>query len=276
MPVQSIRGAMLSHVGAVRSNNEDRVAYILPKAGDPAALQGALFLVADGMGGHAAGELASQIAAATVCRHYYTEDGSVPDVLAKCFSEANNAIRLQSIVEPEYAGMGTTCTAIAVRDGLAYLGHVGDSRAYIRRDGALHQVSPDHTLVAQLVRDGSLTQEEANVHPDRNVIIKALGTRAEVEPTIWSDGLRLRAGDILVLCSDGLSDMVDSAQIDAAIVSASPLDACEALIDAALKAGGYDNVSVGVFVFEPESQEVLRPDRATRKIEAAPLADPLA
>ncbi len=259
---------MLSHMGLVRSNNEDKVAFVLPKDGDREASHGAILLVADGMGGHAAGEIASQIATEIVCKRYYSDHAPVAEVLARCFSEANDAIRSGSLAHPDYAGMGTTCTVIAIRNGLAYLGHVGDSRAYLGRDGALHQISPDHTLVAQLVQAGSLTQEEADVHPDRNVIVKALGTRSEVEPTIWTEGLPVRVGDVFVLCSDGLSDLVDSAAINAAIIGQSPFDACESLIAAALRAGGYDNVSVGVFVIEGERPEVVRPDRPTRKVEA--------
>jgi len=264
---------MLSHVGAVRSGNEDMVAYVLPRRDDPAQRRGALLLVADGMGGHAAGEVASRIAADTIRAHYYEADGSVPEALERCFALANEAIYRQSLSDPDCAGMGTTCTAIAVQHGQAYLAHVGDSRAYIMRDGELHQISLDHTLVAELVRQGSLTEQEAAASPDRNVIVKALGTRPAVEPYCWTEGMALRAGDRLILCSDGLSDLVDAVAIKQIVGGGDPPEACQALIDAALQAGGYDNISVGVFVIAEDAAEQPRQERPTRKVEAAPLAD---
>jgi protein phosphatase len=262
----TLTGAMLSHPGAVRSHNEDSVAYVLP-SGDHALRRGALMLVADGMGGHAAGEIASQIAAETIRQQFYLAEGPVPDVLAHCFSAANTAIHQRSLDDAECSGMGTTCTAVAVRGCHAYLAHVGDSRAYLLRDGALLQLSDDHTLVAQLMRDGVLTEAEAAASPDRNVIVKALGTRSEVAPDIWDEGLELCLGDRLVLCSDGLSDCIDDETIGTIVRQHCPFEACNALIEAALQCGGHDNISVGVFaIVETEPQ---RPDRPTRRIQVA-------
>jgi serine/threonine protein phosphatase PrpC len=263
---------MLTHVGAVRSINEDTVAYVLPRNNDPLARQGALLVVADGMGGHAAGEVASKIAAETILWHYYDGDGPTPKVLTHCFAMANDAIHQRSLTDPDCAGMGTTCTAIAVLEDQAYLAHVGDSRAYILRNGELHQLSVDHTLVAELVRQGVLTEQEAALSPDRNVIVKALGTRPEVEPYVWTEGMPLHTGDRLLLCSDGLSDLVDIAAINEIIGNHEPFDACEALIEMALRGGGHDNISAGVFVIVDNQAEQPRPERPTRKLEAADLA----
>jgi protein phosphatase len=225
-----------------------------------------LALVADGMGGHAAGEVASQIAARTVLRLYYKLEGPPPEILANCLRTANQAIRKRSRTDPDCAGMGTTCTVLAICEGAAYLAHIGDSRAYLLRDGRLRQVSDDHSLVAKLVRDGVLTEEEAAPSPKRNVLLRALGIEASVDPTIWQRGFSLHAGDAFVLCSDGLSDLVDDALIAETVTRLTPFEACYALVDAALAAGGTDNVSVGVFAVGARGPQSELP-RTTRPIE---------
>jgi protein phosphatase len=247
-PALSVSGTMLTHPGSVRELNEDVVAYVLPTEAQIAAGRGALALVADGMGGHAAGEVASRIAAETVLRLYYQLEGSPPEVLEKCFRAANDAIHKRSQIDPACSGMGTTCTVLALKGGTAFVGHIGDSRAYLLRDGRLKQISEDHSLVAQLVREGALTEEEATRSPERNVILRALGTERSIEPSISREGFPLRAGDVFMICSDGLSDLVDDQVIAETIAGLAPFEACRALVDAALAAGGTDNVSVGVFV----------------------------
>jgi protein phosphatase len=243
-----VTGTMLSHPGCVRERNEDVVAYALAGEGCTPAGRGSLVLVADGMGGHAAGEVASRIAADTVLRSYYDLDGPAPEVLAKCLTAANRAIRERAQTDPLCAGMGTTCTVLALRDDTAFLAHIGDSRAYLLSGGELRQISDDQSLVAQLVREGSLTEAEAACSPERNVILQALGIASSPQPTIWRRGRPLRAGDVFVLCSDGLSDLLDDATIGETVGRLPPYEACQALLDAALAAGGTDNVSVGVFV----------------------------
>lgn len=250
-PVLCLTGAMLSHPGCVREANEDVVAYVLPTADDVAADRGMLALVADGMGGHAAGEVASRIAAETVMRLYHQLDGSPPDVLAACLAEANRLICERSEAEAACAGMGTTCTVLAVRDDAAFLAHIGDSRAYLLRDGRLRQLSEDHSLVAQLLRDGAITEEEAVRSPQRHVIVRALGLEPSVQPHISRKGLPLRADDALVLCSDGLSDLVDDETIAMIVARSPPTEACRELLNRALTAGGTDNISVGIFALRP-------------------------
>ncbi|HZU89891.1 MAG TPA: protein phosphatase 2C domain-containing protein [Stellaceae bacterium] len=246
----SVSGTMLTHPGLIRQNNEDVVVYVLPDEGKIAAARGALALVADGMGGHAAGEVASAIAADTVRRLYYALDGTPGAVLEAAFAAANEAIYRRSRTDPACAGMGTTCTALAWRGGAAFLAHIGDSRAYLWRAGCLRQISEDHSLVAQLVRDGALTKAQAAKSPQRHVILRALGTEPTAEPAVWPQGLPLRPGDVFVLCSDGLTDLVDDGTIGDIVGRLSPAEACAALIAAALAAGGADNVSVGVFAIE--------------------------
>lgn len=233
--------------GAVRPDNEDCVCFVSPQPDDPAAARGNLMLVADGMGGHAAGEVASAIAAETIRRVYYELPGPVPHVLGSAFLAANVAILDWANSNPECKGMGTTCTAVAIRDDQAWLGHIGDSRAYLLRDGVIRQLSNDQTLVAQLVREGKLTPEQAQNSPVSNVILQALGSNVDIAPVVWSEPLRLEANDVVVLCTDGLYGVVPDKAIAERAVSLAPDEACEALIKAAHAAGAPDNVSVGVF-----------------------------
>lgn len=242
----AVAGAMLTHPGLVRRNNEDVVACVIPGEGTIAAGRGVLALVADGMGGHAAGEVAAAIAADTVRRLYYEREGSPGGVLKAAFAAADEAIRRRGRSDPACAGMGTTCTALALREDAAFLAHIGDSRAYLLRAGRLRQISEDHSLVARLVREGVLTREQAARSPQRHVILRALGTMPAAEPAVWSQGLPLCAGDVFVLCSDGLSDLVDDRAIGEIAGRLAPAGACAALIEAALAAGGIDNVAVGV------------------------------
>src|SRR5262249_33088605 len=153
----------------------------------PSAPLGMLALVADGMGGHAAGEVASQIAAQTIQLLYYQHDQPVPKALAEGLAAANTVIHDHGKAYPDCAGLGTTCTVLVVRDDHAWLGHIGDSRAYLVRDEEIHQLSEDHSLVAQLVRDGTLTPAEAHASPERNILLRALGTQPSAEPLIWTE-----------------------------------------------------------------------------------------
>jgi protein phosphatase len=264
-------GAIRTDPGAVRPLNEDSVVFVAPLNGDPAAAQGSLMLVADGMGGHAAGEVASALASQTVRRVYYECRGAAPGVLAAAFEAAHRAIQNWAEQNPECKGMGTTCTAIAVQDGQAWLAHVGDSRAYLLRKGVLTQLSEDQTLVAQLVREGKLTAEQAHNSPVSNVILQALGANDVIAPAIWSAPLRLAPEDVIVLCTDGLTGVVPDAEIAQRVGTLPPIEACEALIESAIAAGAPDNVSVGVFRMLRTAEEQDRPTgnstQTTRRVE---------
>jgi protein phosphatase len=257
-------GAMLSHVGRVRSINEDMVAFVVPRKGSPDEKLGTLALVADGMGGHAAGEVASALAADVVRRVLYSADGAVPCALLKAFEAANRAIRDYSAANPHTQGMGTTCTAIVIQNNILWLAHVGDSRAYLLRDGTLEQLSDDQTLHAQLIREGVMTAEEAEVSPGGNLILQALGARDEIAPTVPAQGWQLRASDILLLCSDGLYTLVKDAEIVKVLRGSNPEGACHDLIEKALSAGGFDNISVGVFQIV-DAAPARKPDEASTK-----------
>jgi PPM family protein phosphatase len=262
-------GAMQTHPGPDGVLNEDVAAYVLPLPAEPFARSGALALVADGMGGHAAGEVASRLAAEVIRAIYYDRAGTVPEVLAACLEAANRTIYQRSQSDPGCAGMGTTCTVVAVRDDMIYLGHVGDSRAYILRDGRLRQISQDHSVVAELVRQGTITSSEAMQSPYRNLVFRALGTHPAVEPLIWNEGLPLCPGDVIVLCSDGLTDGLEDAVIAAAVQRLAPLQACETLIAAALQKGVNDNISVGVFAVRERSTLRPGPGDPTRRVAVA-------
>jgi len=272
-----IIGAMRTDPGLARELNEDTVAWVTPQDKAIADSRGSLALVADGMGGHAAGEVASALAADVIRRLYYDLEGSVPTVLAAAFTAANRAILEYAAEHPQCKGMGTTCTVLAFRDRQAWLAHIGDSRAYLLRAGEFIQLSEDQTLVAKLVNAGTLTQEEADHSPMHNVILQALGTSQQMRPIIGARGLPLEFGDVLVLCSDGVSGLVPDAKIADIAGRLSPQDACDALIEAALAAGGHDNASLGIFsvaeAAEPKSAAEPTTRRMKIPVEAAPKPD---
>jgi PPM family protein phosphatase len=264
-PIRVI-GAMRTDRGLVRELNEDAVAWITPQDDNVATSHGSLALVADGMGGHAAGEIASALAADTIGRVYYDLKGPVPKVLEMAFATANRVILAHVAAHPDCKGMGTTCTVLVFRDGKAWLAHVGDSRAYLLRDGVLTQLSEDQTLVAKLVSRGALTEEQAAHSPVQNVILQALGTTAKFQPIIGSRGLPLQPADVLILCSDGVSSMVPEAMIADIAGRLPPQEACDALIEAALAAGGPDNASLGIFSVTADAEPKSATESTTRVI----------
>jgi serine/threonine protein phosphatase PrpC len=217
-------------IGRVREGNED--AYLVL---DP------LFVVADGMGGHRGGEVASDLAVRTIRRLFERREGS----LTKQVEEANRAIFERSQSDREVSGMGTTLTAVVVDDAEAHLAHVGDSRAYLLRDGELTLLTEDHTLVQRMVHEGELTPEEAEDHPHRNILTRVLGVDGAV--AVDEGVLELRPGDRLLLCTDGLSGMVRDAEIrDLLERIGDPQNAAELLVNAANRAGGVDNITAVV------------------------------
>jgi PPM family protein phosphatase len=259
-------GAMRTDPGLVRGLNEDAVVWVTPHEADIAHRHGSLALVADGMGGHAAGEVASALAAEVVRRVYYDSDGPVPQVLARAFAEAHRAIVAYAEQHPECKGMGTTCTVLAFRDRHAWLAHIGDSRAYLLRERELIQISEDQTLVAKLVSDGTLTQQEADHSPMHNVILQALGAQQKIAPMIGVRGLPLQSGDVLILCSDGVSNMVSDDKIADIASRLPPQEACDALIEEALAAGGDDNASLGIFSVTEGVESKGASESTTRRI----------
>jgi protein phosphatase len=227
--------------GRRRRRNED--AYVV---------QPPLFAVADGMGGAQAGEIASRIAA-SVLRDSGAEAGE--DAVVALVQEANRRVYEAAASDEARAGMGTTMTAALIEAGTVRIGHVGDSRAYRIRDGALEQLTDDHSLVAELVRSGRLSPEEADVHPQRSVITRVLGSDPEVDVDTFA--VEARPGDVFMICSDGLTSMVDDASILGLVErNRTNLDrAARALVDAANKGGGEDNITVIVFELGDDDAE---------------------
>lgn len=214
-----------------------------------------LFAIADGMGGAQAGEVASRLAAETL-REQEFGDLSALEQTVELIREANRRVYAYSSENASARGMGTTMTVALVEGNRVTIGHVGDSRAYLLRDEQLTQLTQDHSLVAELVRSGRLSPEEAESHPRRSVITRALGTDSDVEVDVFS--LQGRDGDLYLLCSDGLTSMVSDEAI-ASLLSNSRADldnAAEKLIDAANKAGGEDNISVVLFALDADEPEV--------------------
>ena len=220
-----------THVGKVRYNNEDSLIVIEPNT----------FVVADGMGGAQAGEVASQMLVETV-KNFLAE--SQPPfnekILSRAITLANEKILELARSNQNYRGMGTTATILSLDGGQAYFAHVGDSRIYRLRNNFLEQMTEDHSYVETLVKRGELTPEEARVHPMKNVLIQAVGAVDEL--FIDAANFHVESDDTFLLCTDGLTNMVDDDSIKEILQSES--NPANALIDAALLAGGRDNISV--------------------------------
>lgn len=234
--------ALRSHVGLVRDGNEDCVAVHAPDAGDPDAVRGPVLVVADGMGGHAAGEVASRLAVRAVVSEWTTSRSGTPRQAMRSAVRAANGIVFGASLDADTRGMGTTLTALALAGDEAIVAHVGDSRAYRVRSGACEQMTADHSRVGEMVRAGLLTPEQAAGHPARSQLTRCLGH----EPAVQVDVSRFsaRRDDAFVLCSDGLWDLVAPAEIATAVTALGPDAAADALIGTALDRGAPDNVTV--------------------------------
>jgi protein phosphatase len=232
-----------THVGLVRSDNQDSAGCFPPEAGDDAGERGVLVVVADGMGGHKGGKIASDIAVRTLSGHFAGGDGDLPDRLRGGFEEANAAIAEYGDEHPECRGLGTTMSALAMKDGQAYVGHVGDSRIYRVRKGEIAQLTEDHSVVAEWLRKGWITEEQAKTHPERSLLFRALGVTAEVAVDILGP-LAMEHNDRFLLCSDGLTNHVAADEICAIVWEHAPQEACDMLVALALERGGYDNITV--------------------------------
>ena len=259
--------SLLSDVGCVRELNEDSGACIQPDNSELRASKGSLFLVADGMGGHSAGEVASRLAVDVITRIYYEDAGDPESALKKAFREANREIHKAAEKDESKTGMGTTCTALVLQNGTAISAHVGDSRLYLVRQQAIYLMTEDHSAVMEMVKAGLITIEQARHHPDKNVILRAMGSHPEVEVSSWNAPLPVRGGDKFVLCSDGLYDLVEDDEIKERVAERDPHSACETLIGLARERGGYDNITVGVIAVESARAEGTRRVKETREAE---------
>ncbi|MGB7213352.1 MAG: Stp1/IreP family PP2C-type Ser/Thr phosphatase [Gemmatimonadales bacterium] len=229
--------AARTDVGIVRSGNEDN--YLMQD-------DRGVFIVADGMGGHAAGEVASEMAVNTIAKELGTihglTDEEVGERMRGAIRAANAAIFERTLTEHDKRGMGTTATSLILLAGRYLMGQVGDSRAYLLRDGQLLQVTKDHSYVQEQVDAGLLTPEQARVHPYSNVITRCVGANADVLPDLYFGALR--AGDVLLLASDGLTGMLEDEHLQKILTSSGgPQEWVDALITDANRRGGLDNIT---------------------------------
>lgn len=234
-----------THVGRVRAKNEDF--FYFP---DESGKFPILFIVADGMGGHKGGEIASRIAVEAVsysinsCFTEHINEDQIHSLLKDSINEANCRIYSKSLEDPDLSGMGTTLTMGLFHNNKVYIGHVGDSRAYRIRGDEIELLTRDHSLIWQLVEEGKLSMEEMTSHPMKNIITKYLGTNGQTEPDIKD--FDTKSGDIFILCTDGLINMIDDNIILDIAKNYPPKEAAKLLIDRANSQGGIDNITVGI------------------------------
>ena len=240
-----LRSAASTHVGMRRQANEDRYA-IVPELG--------LYLVADGMGGHKAGQVASHLAAEGAIRAIDALQGasvSLAERLRHAVACANREIFTAAQAKPELSGMGTTFVGMLFGGERLALAHVGDSRAYLLRQGRLRGLTDDHSIVGELLRRHEISEEDAAQHPHRHVLTRALGVRPRTEPDLAE--MTPQEGDVFILCSDGLTGHVEDEEIAERVASEDDLEvAGQGLVDAANLAGGQDNITVLLVRYEKE------------------------
>lgn len=252
-----IETGVRTDVGRVRVGNED--SYLMDEP---------LFGIADGMGGHAAGEVASSTAVEALSSGAARVNPDDPESLVALIKEANRAIFEKATKDDSLHGMGTTCTLVLIDAHRAHLAHVGDSRAYLLRDGDLSRLSEDHTLVGRMVREGQLTEEEAAKHPQRSVITRSLGIDSDVRVDLRS--FDVRDGDRIMLCSDGLTSMTGEDTIKRVLQQTkSPQAAADELVDLANEAGGDDNITVVVLDLSGAGDAPPPPPRSASPVEKA-------
>lgn len=239
MAETNLRVGSATDVGRRREHNED--AYVTFEAEDGCLV----LLVADGMGGHLAGEVASAMAVEILQRELTRPAGDPSSALRSAIEQANREIWDEAARDAEKAGMGSTIVAAIVRDNLAYLANAGDSPAYLVRGGQAEQITHDHGLVAEQVEAGVIREEDAEHHPFRHILTRCLGAEASVDVEIYPPR-ELWAGDVLVLCSDGLTEHVNRREVAALVEDPDPAEIATGLVDVANQRGGHDNITVVV------------------------------
>lgn len=237
----------VTDVGRSRSMNQDSVFASV----DPVGPLSNLYMVADGMGGHQSGDLASRYLVRNLCTYIRETDGEPPEVLLRAVQQVNGELYQLSTEKPEYAGMGTTLVAATVKDGVLYVANVGDSRLYlVRRDG-LKQVTRDHSFVEEMVSMGRMERGSQSYLEKKNIITRAVGIDRRVDVDLFE--VELEEGDYILLCSDGLSNMVDNTDLfRLSFLPGSLEKKAEAMVTLANERGGRDNISVVLVEIEPE------------------------
>jgi protein phosphatase len=242
-------------VGQRRPHNEDSL-DVLPLP------EGTLCVVADGMGGHQAGEVASQLAVETIRQLYPRETDQTSDALAQVIQSANRAVFDEAAADLNKQGMGTTVVCAVLYGGWAYLANVGDSPGFLVRGGRVLHLTQDHSWVAEEIARGTLKPEDAASHPYRHILTRCLGATAEVEVQLY-DPVELQPEDVVVLCSDGLSEHVRAEELPGLVLGRSAQAATEALVALANERGGTDNITVIVARWSPAQAHDRRSDETT-------------
>jgi serine/threonine protein phosphatase PrpC len=247
----TLQTCMATDIGCVRAVNQDAIAFVSPGDHEERNRRGVLAVLADGMGGHHGGEVASKLAVETICRHYFAAHDEDPErAIELALRKANAAIFRAAEADPALSGMGTTATALVLVGRRVCFVHVGDSRLYRCSPGQVRQLSKDDTLVQQMVNDGLITPERARHHPERSVLLRSLGTRPELAVSAQRCD-RPEVGDTFVLCSDGLYESVEPRELAQVVESLDPQAACRRLIELARERDGSDNISVGIIAVRP-------------------------
>ncbi len=229
-------------LGRIRENNEDKFEFYIPDDDVVLASRGQVFVVCDGMGGHAAGQIASELAAKTFIDVYLSHPAAdVKDALVEALHAANRYVFMVSRSIPSRRGMGTTFTGMVLLQNMGYVVQVGDSRAYRLRNGELKQLTEDHTYMNEMIRMGTLTPEQAAVHPQKHVLTRAVGVEENVMCDVFE--FEIQEGDLYFLCSDGILNHVEDDAIGQLLASNGPASAAWKLVGQALLGGGSDNAT---------------------------------
>lgn len=239
--------AGLSHQGMIRKDNQDSYGFIEPESEEVLKQRGRLFIVADGLGGHRGGRVASKMAVDIIGKLYFSaEKEPIYPALLNAIEVANHSIFETSGKHEELQGMATTCTALVIHNADLHLAHVGDSRAYLVRNGVIRQLSTDHTLVEEMVNSGIINQNEARSHPDSHILTRSLGILQSVEIDTLDPPLKLQPADLILMCSDGLTVYLEDPEILGIVAANAPDKACEILVETANERGGRDNITVEI------------------------------
>jgi protein phosphatase len=239
--------ASLTDVGCHRENNEDSYGYWEPADDASFEVLGRLAIVADGMGGHEGGQIASRMAVDAIRETYPASADADPQKrLLSALNNAHQRIQQQALANPVLNNMGTTCTAFALVNDHLHFVHVGDSRLYLLREGKLEVLTRDHTLVARLLEKGLIRPDEAHEHPQKHVLTSALGIPGDIDINYSPKPLPVQKGDVLMLCTDGLWGQMEFDEIGRALSSQSPDAACRGLVKLAKDRGGPDNITLQI------------------------------
>jgi len=262
---ETIEVCMISDIGSRRTNNEDHCLFSKANDNDYRERLGILTAVADGMGGAVAGEHASKMAVTLLSDFYFSSEGeNIPEILFNSIQKINENIFNLSENDPSYFGMGTTLSALVIHGDVGYVAQVGDSRIYLyRKDYPVKQITEDHSIVAEQLKEGLINEEEARNHILKNLITRALGIKEIVETDLYA--FTIKTGDTLLLCSDGLSNMVTEEQIQQGLSSEKLVLGLNSLIDIAIQEGAPDNITaVAVRIIgELEHKDIIQHEKMT-------------